>query len=425
MSESAQVDQNQLEFYRSMGNGMFAGLLAAGISHWISGQPIHLIMLMIYGLSLYRQLGWKELCALLSMIGTVVAYFAVYESFKLDSGLIVSIGLSLLTVVLFAFYLTLVAAWATEARAKALARKHSISLSKARALPISRREHWLEPTFADMRAKKATGSLPIFMAVRPTILVVAFLLLEAWIHNTLLEGVVAGVVVFQSIVVVEMLRYLVRLNQRNVDVVLATDPRPPILFLRSFALDELPVDSISDGWRGVVDMILPSKLTFEERLKGAFDDIGPLIAIGRPREDLGPLGAAREYIADNASWQQRVLERADVAQFVIMELDATPGMEWEIENVSKRVGLRRTVIVLPPGKDIYEQRPPEWYERWAVLRNRFSFLPEVTKDTVAVLFDADDRPYLVSSRDSSVQKQLAAIKHAWLENVPPQEKTIL
>ena len=424
MNESTQVDQNLTEFYRAMGVGIPAGLIAAGLSHWVSGKPIGLIMVFVYGMSLYRQHGWAEVCALFSMGGVVVTYFAVYESFKLDSGLIGSIGLSVLALVLFAGYLILVAAWATKARAKALARKHSISIKEAMALPLSRTEHWLETKFAYIRAKNATGPLPIFIAVPHALVAFASLPLAYWIDNTLLSGVIAGVFLFQSVVLTDLLRYLARLNQPSVDVVMAKDPRPPILFLRSFKLDELPVSPIRDGWRGEIDMLSVARLTFEECLESSFADIGPLIAIGRPGEDAPPLGASREY-AENSSWQQLVLERADVAQLVVMELDATPNMEWEIRNISKRVGLRRIAIVLPPGNDIYEERSPEWYERWGLLQDKFSFLPAVAKDTVAVLFDAEERPIVVSTRDSSVQKQLAAIKKAWLENKLSQQKTVV
>lgn len=428
MSNASQADQNLGEFYKSNGGGLFAGIIAAVFSHLFSGVPIATAMIFVYGISLYRQHGWRQYCGLLSMLGAVVGYYAVYESFKLSESLIVSISLSVLFFGLYVFYTYWVARVATQARAKALAHKNTISIEKALTLPLNRTEDWLEPTFTIMREKKAAGEQPRMVFIRPAILFVAsFLVMIYWTENRLLEAVAASVFLFQFVVGIKLARYYARLNKPTVDKVLERDLRPPILFLRSFKLDELPVSRINDGWRGMKDMFTVGEMTFEERIKETFDDIGPLIAIGRPGEDAAPLGAAREY-TDDASWQQLVLERAGVAQLVIMELDATAGMEWEIENVSKQVGLQRIAIILPPGEDIYEKRAPAWYKRWASLRNRFNFLPEVFEDTVAILFAEDNHPILISSDVSSIQKQLEAVKKAWLENAPnmrPEEVKLI
>jgi hypothetical protein len=417
LSDTSQAHQNLLEFYNAMGIGMFAGIVASGFSHLVFGAPAAIVMIFVYGLSLYREHGWREYCGLLAMSGTVVGYYAIYESFRRSTSLIVSIGLSALIVGLFAIYLYWVAAWTARARARALARKDKISEDQALELPLSRTESWLEPVFAALRAKKTAGTGPPVVLIRSVLFVVASLAIGYWIHDRVIQAIAASVFIFQVVVGARVLRYLSRLGQPGVDTLLERDLRPPVLFLRSFKLDELPVDRIEEGWRGMLDMFSVGEKTFEERLTDTFKDIGPLIAIGRPGEDAAPLGAAREY-ADNDSWQQVVLERADAAQLVIMELDATAGMEWEIENVSKLIGLERIAIVLPPGEDIHEPRSPAWYERWAALRKRFSFLPEVFGDTIAVLFDEKEQPILVSSDASSIQKQLAEVKTAWLQHAP-------
>jgi hypothetical protein len=239
--------------------------------------------------------------------------------------------------------------------------------------------------------------------------------------NALVVVVGSAMLHYQVVAITRLARYSTRLGQPGAAEAMATDPRPPILFLRSFGLDELPVSPIDDGVRGLLQMISVEKRTFEERLQAAFEDLGPIIAIGRPGEDAPPLGAAREY-ADDASWQQLVLERAGSSRLVIMECDGTPGMEWELEHVPRRVGLQRILIVLPPGEDIYEELSPAWYERWERLRRRFGFLPVVSKETVAILFDRRERPIVVSSDDSSVQKRLAKVKAAWLENEAAHEQ---
>jgi hypothetical protein len=332
----------------------------------------------------------------------------------------VSIGLSLFAVALYVVYIASIVNRTVKLRSRILARMGPLRTREALDLPLRDTEHWLEPTFAAVRAWKATGQLLlsriVFPAVSRGVLAVAGLLLSVWFDNALLVGLSAGLFLYQSVAITRLGRYYQRLSLPGVGDVLAKDSRAPILFLRPFALDEVPVSPLEDGWYGIRDISLSlDRRTFEEALKVVFDDIGPIIAIGRSGEGAAPIGAAREY-TDDTSWQQRVLERADIAQFVIIACDATPSMIWEIQNVSKRLGLRRIVMVLPLDDHGYQKRAPEWYARWASLRDKFAFLPEVSDDAVAVMFDKDDAAIVVSSDASSLEKRLTTIKEAWLEN---------
>jgi hypothetical protein len=223
-----------------------------------------------------------------------------------------------------------------------------------------------------------------------------------------------GFAFFELLVFGRMVQYIKRLYQPRAEAVVARATRRPILFLRPFSLDALPISRIGDTWRSYLWVTSwLDKRTFEEYLTDTFRDLGPVIAIGRPGEEVGLLGAAREY-ADDASWRDLVLRRASASQFVIMEVDATPGVEWELEEVSKLVGLQRVLIVLPP-LDTFEERSSEWYARWAKLRSRMDFLPEVSESTAAVLYESDGEPLLVAGEQSSVPRTLATVKRAWLE----------
>jgi len=68
-----------------------------------------------------------------------------------------------------------------------------------------------------------------------------------------------------------------QLRQRDALTVLARDGRAPVLFLRSFA-DEDVVDLTSRTGKGI--------RRSEETLCDALRDVGPVIAIGRPGEQL-------------------------------------------------------------------------------------------------------------------------------------------
>lgn len=89
-------------------------------------------------------------------------------------------------------------------------------------------------------------------------------------------------------------------------------------------------------------------------------------------------------------------------------------MEWELDNVPARVGWQRVIMLLPPGEDVDEKRPLAWYERWTWLRKTHEFLPPVSADSVAILYDASGHPSIVACTESSVPKRLAAVKAAWL-----------
>jgi hypothetical protein len=420
MRDSYQNVLNRRELLKSQGGGIASGVLAIAVCHWMSGMSFGLMLAFVYGLTGFRMRGWKELCSLVTIMGTFVTYFAIYESFKQDMPLILSIGLSVAAVGLYIAYINAVVSWVIWARAKILVNKWSISISDAMALPLSDTEHWLEPIFALMRARKTTKELSLNYIIRGffvlTILLgVAGLLLPVWFDNKLLAAIGASVFLFAVVVGARFVRYFGRLVQPSTNEVLASDPRPPILLLRPFTLDELQVTPFDEGGLpGVMNFFNAYNLTFEQVLTNLFKDIGPVIAIGRPGEEVAPLGAARGY-ADNASWQRVVLDLAETSQLVIMILDTTPGMQWELENVPKQIGLSRVGIVLPPEEDFSVKRSVDWYKKWIKLQEKFVFLPDVSEHAVGVLFDDNGAPIVVTAKGSTVPQQIAAIKDAWIK----------
>jgi hypothetical protein len=61
------------------------------------------------------------------------------------------------------------------------------------------------------------------------------------------------------------------------------DPRPPVLYFRSFEDDKVSYFNFNSS--------------FEENLAAVFRDVGPVVAIARPDESLPPIGAARRGCA--------------------------------------------------------------------------------------------------------------------------------
>ncbi len=93
------------------------------------------------------------------------------------------------------------------------------------------------------------------------------------------------------------------------DEAMARDPRPPVLYLRSFADDGDA--TLAPGRSALVrygQQIL-APVTPEQEMADILADVGPVVAIGKPGEPLPELGAARLYVAD-ADWQAQS-DRAD------------------------------------------------------------------------------------------------------------------
>ncbi|MGZ3146484.1 hypothetical protein ACVDFE_31730 [Lentzea chajnantorensis] len=118
---------------------------------------------------------------------------------------------------------------------------------------------------------------------------------------------------------------------------LSADSRPPVLYLRSFAVDDVLArtgDTALDYFR-----------TEEERLARAFAPVGPLVAIGRPGEVLPPAGAPRVHVGDE--WRQTVRELLDRARLVLVGAGRGAGLRWELEQVVATADPRRVVVLLP------------------------------------------------------------------------------
>ncbi|MFO1461750.1 MAG: TM2 domain-containing protein [Verrucomicrobiota bacterium] len=124
-----------------------------------------------------------------------------------------------------------------------------------------------------------------------------------------------------------------------------SDPRPPILYLRSFADDETSV--VDDGgfrfWSASMSLIgVPNP---EQEMAAILERAGPVVAIGRPGEELPQLGAARLYVS-NDRWQAEVLALMTRAQLVVIRIGASPGVRWEIDQAFDRVPRDRIVLNL-------------------------------------------------------------------------------
>ena len=139
----------------------------------------------------------------------------------------------------------------------------------------------------------------------------------------------------------------------------ARDPRPPLLYLRSFADDDVLLPTVLSPRRPFVEMFsLRTADPFEESLAWELGSYGPVVAVGRPGTAPDSLGAAREFLPDD-SWQDGVLARMAAALAIVVVAGDTPGLEWEVAAIADRGHLGKTVFVIPPVAEL------EATARWA------------------------------------------------------------
>jgi len=132
----------------------------------------------------------------------------------------------------------------------------------------------------------------------------------------------------------------------SAEQLLASDPRPPVVYLRSFRADR-EISLRPDGfWNKVVAILIDYAVTFspEQELAEILHQVGPVIAIGKPGELLPELGAARLYVGD-ADWKAKVIDMMDRSRLVIIRTGSTTNLKWEVDQAMTRVPRRQILFV--------------------------------------------------------------------------------
>ncbi len=152
-----------------------------------------------------------------------------------------------------------------------------------------------------------------------------------------------------------------RLGSIRARQLMLRDPRPPVLYLRSFGDDRLKLWTATFGRPSLIERFTPRRFdTFEEVLVRYLSGYGPVIAVNPPGTRLAPLGAARETI-DSADWQAAVATWMAQSRLIVF---ATPpsqmnrGLRWELEAVSAHGYWDKALIVVPPVRA--EQLQARW-----------------------------------------------------------------
>jgi hypothetical protein len=125
------------------------------------------------------------------------------------------------------------------------------------------------------------------------------------------------------------------------------DPRPPILFLRSFEDDQLrfrrPAWDLAGRWLDLWSF----RRNIDEALIDEIAQYGPVVALGMPGETRVPFGAMR-YYSKHEDWQRIVTETAQRAQAIVIGAGSTPGVLWEYGLLAREKLVDRSLLLFPP-----------------------------------------------------------------------------
>lgn len=136
-----------------------------------------------------------------------------------------------------------------------------------------------------------------------------------------------------------------KLTRESFEETVRSDPRPPILFLRSFLDDQVTLPRpplYVTYW-----LAEPTPRRLDHALVERFSTLAPFVAIGKPGEEDLPFGAARFYVPDD-EWESKVKEFAASAHSIVVIADESPGVKWEVERMLEEPFVRKSFFLASP-----------------------------------------------------------------------------
>jgi len=127
----------------------------------------------------------------------------------------------------------------------------------------------------------------------------------------------------------------------------AADPRPPVLFLRSFRNDLEPLPAPKSTFAYRLFNYAERNKSLDHLLLEEGTALGPVVALGDPTDTVPPYGAARGY-AGQGDWRRMVADLMQAASAIVVCIDDTDNLWWEVEQVSANGFLAKSLLLLHP-----------------------------------------------------------------------------
>ena len=207
-----------------------------------------------------------------------------------------------------------------------------------------------------------------------------------------------------------MLTLARRTMRRSLQDVQNEDRRAPILFLRSF-LDDMvaltPGRFLFEQW--LLDGTSRS-MTLDYLILSEGTEYGPTVALGNPDDPAPPYGVFRGYF-DHASWRRAVSDLSERSSAVIVALDATEGIDWEISHIVSNQFVSKTLFLLAPG-DVGSERGELLLGQGAgaCAHPQVGDLPAAGQQVIGFWTNADDNMELLTVDTNDVYAYLIAIR---------------
>lgn len=167
----------------------------------------------------------------------------------------------------------------------------------------------------------------------------------------------AGIIiatVFAWVVVRPVARVFSRMARRvmvqTYDEARKSDQRLPVLFLRAFADDHRVLKQNPASTLERFFTLTGEPGTQDEIILDSASPYGPVVAIGDPDDPIPPFGAARTFVG-SGDWQAVVSQLMTESHSVIISIDESPGLAWEIEEIVRQGSIRKTLFLFGPELD--------------------------------------------------------------------------
>lgn len=160
-------------------------------------------------------------------------------------------------------------------------------------------------------------------------------------------GVLAGMSVLFVLCFLALRSAARRFLRHSIVSIQQRDERKPILFLRSFADDAVTLKRASRPLSSVMFDLSRRVPNLDLVVLDEGTLVGPVVALGNPRDRIPPYGVARGYF-DNRTWQQGVHKLATDARAIVIVLDDTPGVRIEIDMILEAGYESKTLFILHP-----------------------------------------------------------------------------
>lgn len=193
------------------------------------------------------------------------------------------------------------------------------------------------------------------------------------------------------------------------------------LYLRAFELDARNILQLMVGasagalvYTGLVDGLwwvlafVPffTNISKEQTFQQALEPLGEFIAFGKPKERLRPVGVSRIYAGDN--WKQEIMSYITQARLVIVRPGKGDSIEWEIDQVLRKVPPERILFYL--GFRGRKQKREEAYNKFRDLAHNAcpTKLPELPQGFPYLIFDSSWNPYFIreANRPNELVRQI-------------------